>query len=54
VILHLIIWLVKSTIVDALAVSFVGVLYGPIFPACLAMANDILPEDVQMVAMALM
>lgn len=53
-ILHLTIWLVKSNIENAVATSLIGLLYGPIFPACLSMANDVLPAEVHMVAMALM
>lgn len=54
VILHLTIWLVKSNVENAAATSLIGLLYGPIFPACLSMANDVLPAEVHMVAMALM
>ena len=46
--------MIKSHVQNAIATSFIGMLYGPIFPACLAMANDILPAEVHMVAMALM
>ncbi|KDR84782.1 hypothetical protein GALMADRAFT_217844 [Galerina marginata CBS 339.88] len=53
VVLHLSIWLVKFSIENAVATSLIGVLYGPIFPACLTMANDILPAEVHMIAMAL-
>lgn len=51
---HLSIFLVKSSIENAIATSLTGVFYGPVFPACLSMANDILPDDVHMVAMSLM
>ena len=54
VVMHLLIWFIKSGIQNAVSASLIGVLYGPIFPACLSMANDILPEEVHMVAMALM
>ncbi|KAF8887929.1 major facilitator superfamily domain-containing protein [Gymnopilus junonius] len=53
VVTHLTIFLVKSNIENAVATSLIGVLYGPVFPACLSMANDILPADVHMVAMSL-
>ncbi|KAJ3498028.1 hypothetical protein NLJ89_g10274 [Agrocybe chaxingu] len=53
VITHLLIWFIKSNIQNAVSTSLIGVLYGPIFPACLSMANDILPEEVHMAAMAL-
>ncbi|CAA7264719.1 unnamed protein product [Cyclocybe aegerita] len=53
VIMHLLVWFIKSNIQNAVSTSLIGVLYGPIFPACLSMANDILPEEVHMAAMAL-
>ncbi|KAF8168312.1 major facilitator superfamily domain-containing protein [Crassisporium funariophilum] len=53
VVMHLLIWFIKSDIQNAVYTSMIGVLYGPIFPACLSMANDILPAEVHMVVMAL-
>lgn len=52
--MHITIWIVKSSVGNAVAASIIGALYGPIFPACLSMANDILPPHVHMVSMALM
>ncbi|KAF8203265.1 MFS general substrate transporter [Pholiota molesta] len=53
IVLHLTIWLVKSTVENAVATSLIGLLYGPIFPGCLSMATEVLPAEVHMVAMAL-
>ncbi|KAF9557866.1 MFS general substrate transporter [Agrocybe pediades] len=50
---HLTIWLVNSYVENAIATGMIGVLYGPVFPACLTMATDILPAEVLMVSMAL-
>lgn len=52
--LHLTIMLVHSAAENAGAASFIGLLYGPIFPGCLGLAIDVLPATVHMVAMALM
>ena len=52
--LHLTIMLVRSAAENAGAASFIGLLYGPIFPGCLGLATDVLPATVHMVAMALM
>lgn len=48
------IWFVNSNIQNALATSIIGMVYGPVFPACLSLANDILPSEVRLVSMALM
>ena len=45
---------VKSNIANAVATAIIGTLFGPLFPACLSVANDILPSEVQMISMALM
>jgi len=52
--MHLTIWFVNSYVENAIATCVIGILYGPVLPACFGMAADILPADVQMVAMALM
>ncbi|KAF8898373.1 major facilitator superfamily domain-containing protein [Infundibulicybe gibba] len=52
-VMHLLIWFVNSNIENAFSTSIIGLLYGPIFPACLDLATSILPPDVHMVAMAL-
>ena len=52
--MHILIWTVKSLFLNAFATSIVGLVYGPVFPATLTLANDILPVEVSMVSMALM
>ncbi|KAF9459473.1 major facilitator superfamily domain-containing protein [Collybia nuda] len=47
------IWFVDSTVQNSVSASIFGVLYGPIFPACLSMANSLLPSEVHMVSMTL-
>ena len=54
VVMQLLILLLKSATQDAIYTSLIGMFYGPVFPAALGMANDILPGEVHMVAMALM
>ena len=54
VVMQLLIWFLKSATQDAIYTGFIGLFYGPVFPAVLGMANDILPGEVHMVAMALM
>jgi fucose permease len=53
-ILQVLVWVVRSHVQNSIATAFIGLFYGPIVPAALAIANDVLPRDVQMVAMALM
>lgn len=53
-VLQVLIWVVQSHVQNSVAAGFIGLFYGPIFPAALAMANDILPEEVHMNVMALM
>jgi hypothetical protein len=54
VVMQLLIWFLKSATQDGIYTSFIGLFYGPVFPAALGMANDILPGEVHMVVMALM
>lgn len=54
VVMQLLILFLKSATQDAIYTGFIGLFYGPVFPAALGMANDILPGEVHMVAMALM
>ena len=54
IVMQLLILFLKSATQDAVYTGFIGLFYGPVFPAALGMANDILPGEVHMVAMALM
>ena len=54
VVMQLLILFLKSATQDAIYTGFIGLFYGPVFPAALGMANDILPSEVHMIAMALM
>ncbi|KAJ2920395.1 hypothetical protein MD484_g112, partial [Candolleomyces efflorescens] len=51
--MQFLIWFVRSVVVDSVALAVIGLLYGPLFPACLSVANDILPQEIRMVSMAL-
>ena len=42
--LEIIVWLVPSLIGDAVAVSIVGILLGPIYPIVMNHSSDILPH----------
>lgn len=53
-VLQVLVWVVHSYTQNSIAAGFIGLFYGPVFPAALAMANDVLPEEVHMVVMALM
>lgn len=53
-VMQLLIWFVDSNIQNSVSASIFGALYGPIFPACLSMANDLLPSKVHMVSMTIM
>jgi hypothetical protein len=52
--MNLLVWFVNSNVENAVSTSIIGFVYGPIFPATLALANDLLPPEVHMVSMALM
>ena len=52
--MQLLIWLVNSSVQNAFAASILGLVYGPVFPASLTLANDILPADICLVSMAIM
>ena len=52
--MQLLIWFVNSNIQNAFSTAIIGLAYGPVFPASLTLANDILPPDIRMVSMAIM
>ncbi|KAJ3507663.1 hypothetical protein NLJ89_g6181 [Agrocybe chaxingu] len=52
-IMQILIWTVNSNAQNAFATCVIGLVFGPIFPAILTLANDILPSEVRMVSMAL-
>ncbi|KAF8078369.1 major facilitator superfamily domain-containing protein [Lyophyllum atratum] len=52
-VMQLLIWFINSTIQNAVSASVIGALYGPLFPAILRLANDILPSEVHMISMGL-
>ena len=51
--MQLLIWFVNSNIENAFSTAIIGTVYGPMFPACLTMANELLPPNVHMVSMTL-
>jgi fucose permease len=52
--MQLLLWFVNSNIQNAFSIGIIGLAYGPVFPASLTLANDILPPDIHMVSMAIM
>ncbi|KAG8924709.1 hypothetical protein FRC02_010232 [Tulasnella sp. 418] len=44
--LELVVWLVPNLIGNAVAVSIVGVLLGPLYPICLNVAAELLPQSI--------
>ena len=52
--MQLLIWFVNSNVQNAFYTGMIGLAYGPVFPASLTLANDILPPDIHMVSMAIM
>jgi fucose permease len=52
--MQLLIWFVNSNVQNAFSTGIIGLAYGPVFPASLTLANDILPPDIHMVSMAIM
>uniref|UniRef100_A0A8H7Y8V3 Major facilitator superfamily (MFS) profile domain-containing protein n=1 Tax=Psilocybe cubensis TaxID=181762 RepID=A0A8H7Y8V3_PSICU len=51
--MQILIWTIGSNIVNSISVSIIGLVYGPVFPASLTLANDILPLEVRIISMAL-
>ncbi|KIJ68723.1 hypothetical protein HYDPIDRAFT_81703 [Hydnomerulius pinastri MD-312] len=52
--MHLTIWLINSVIENGIAAAVVGSVFGPIYPAMLGFANEVLPSDVHMVSMTIL
>ena len=53
-VLNILIWVVNSNLGNAICIASIGLMLGPVFPATLTLANEVLPMDVRMVSMALM
>ncbi|KAJ7706409.1 major facilitator superfamily domain-containing protein [Mycena rosella] len=51
--MQLFIWFIDSSIENAVSTALIGVFFGPLFPACLELANDLLPAEVNMISMAI-
>ncbi|KAF9557867.1 MFS general substrate transporter [Agrocybe pediades] len=51
--MEILIWRVNSNVGDSVATAIIGVVFAPIFPGCLTLANDLLPPEIQMVSMGL-
>ncbi|KAF7306729.1 MFS domain-containing protein [Mycena indigotica] len=47
------IWFIDSIIENGASVGLIGLFFGPIFPALLELANDLLPAEVHLVSMAI-
>ena len=48
--LELIFWLVPSVVVSAIAVAFLGFVFGPLFPASVIMCTKLLPQHLHVTA----
>ncbi|KAF7320243.1 MFS domain-containing protein [Mycena kentingensis (nom. inval.)] len=51
--MHLLIWFINSTVENGFSASIIGLVWGPIFPACLELANDLLPVELNLYSMAI-
>ncbi|RPD81762.1 MFS general substrate transporter [Lentinus tigrinus ALCF2SS1-7] len=51
--MHLLIWFVPSFIENAVSAAVVGLVYGPIYPANISIARDLLPAEVHLVSLAI-
>ncbi|KAI0762624.1 MFS general substrate transporter [Fomes fomentarius] len=51
--MHLLIWFVPSCIENAVSAAVVGLVYGPIYPANIGIARDLLPTEVHLVSLAI-
>ncbi|KAH7911241.1 MFS general substrate transporter [Hygrophoropsis aurantiaca] len=52
-VMHILIWFINSTLENALSSAVVGLVYGPMFPSSLGLANEVLPKEMRMVSMAI-
>ncbi|KAF7310724.1 MFS domain-containing protein [Mycena chlorophos] len=52
-VMQVLMWLVKSTVANAVSVSIIGLCFAPVFPSSLELANDLLPVEVHMIAMGI-
>lgn len=52
--MHLLIWFVRSTVENAISTAVVGLVYSPIFPGVLSLANEVFPPEAHLVSMAMM
>jgi len=50
----LLILFVQSVIENAISAAVVGLVFGPMFPSALVLANDILPEEIHVISMNLL
>ncbi|KJA28717.1 hypothetical protein HYPSUDRAFT_1082544 [Hypholoma sublateritium FD-334 SS-4] len=44
ILLQLVVWLVPSLVINAIAVSFIGVLFGPMYPIAISHAGRVIPR----------
>ncbi|OSD05986.1 hypothetical protein PYCCODRAFT_1067445 [Trametes coccinea BRFM310] len=51
--MNILILLVPSFIENAVSTAIIGTVYGPVFPANLAAARDLLPAELHMVSLAI-
>lgn len=51
--MHLLILLVPSFVGNAVSTAIIGTVYGPIFPANIASARDLLPAEIHLVSLAI-
>ncbi|KAJ7597630.1 MFS general substrate transporter [Mycena floridula] len=52
--MHILIFLVDSNIENSFSTAVIGAVYGPVYPATLAMTNDLLPSKVHLVSMGIL
>lgn len=52
--MHLLILFIKSFVVNTFCVAIVGLAYASIFPGNMGQANEVFPDDIRMIGMALM
>lgn len=53
-IMELLIWFVDSNAANAFFTGVIGLVFGPIYPATLSLATQVLPKETHMVSMALL
>ena len=52
--MNILVCFVKNAVANAVCMSIIGSMSGPVFPGLLALANEVLPNEIHMISMAML